>query len=174
MFLFGKTHTREQLCSVQRLALGSDSPLTAAGDLLDEIRFVKSECALQAAEIYDLVTYRPASVLRLQAGEGTLRPRAVADLIAVRYHNNSPSETLTSLSWRDVELVITRGRVQLASSEMLERLPSQIKGRLAPLAVENTVRWFAAPVSELYETAERVLGEGNVRVGGLRVSRAEV
>jgi cytosine/adenosine deaminase-related metal-dependent hydrolase len=172
MFLFGITHTHKQLRSIQRLGLGSDSPLTAAGDLLDEVRFVRSQCNLLPEEIYVLVTDRPANILRLQKGEGTLRPKAVADLIAVRHRNNSPSETLSSLSWRDVELVIIRGRVQLASTEMLERLPSQAKQRLSPLTVDGTVRWLATPVSELYDAAAKVLGD--VRVGGLSVSPAEV
>ena len=173
-FLFGKTHTREQLRSIQQLALGSDSPLTAAGNLLDEVRFMKSECDMESEEVYELVTDRPATILRLRRGEGTLKPKAIADLIAVRYRNDSPSRTLTSLSWRDVELVITGGRIRLASAKMLERLPVKIKRQLNPLTVEDTVRWLSAPVSVLYEAAEKVLGKGNVRLGGLRVSPAEV
>src|SRR5262249_38157875 len=38
-FLFSKTALPEQLESIHRLAIGSDSPLTATGDLLDEISF---------------------------------------------------------------------------------------------------------------------------------------
>ena len=141
---------------------------------MDEVRFMKSECGMKSEEIYDLVTDRPATILRLRRGEGTLRPKAVADLIAVRYRNDSPSRTLTSLSWRDVELVITGGRIRLASTKMFERLPVKIKQQLNPLTVEDTVRWLSAPVSVLYEAAEKVLGKGNVRLGGLRVSSVEV
>jgi cytosine/adenosine deaminase-related metal-dependent hydrolase/ubiquinone/menaquinone biosynthesis C-methylase UbiE len=173
-FLFGKTHTREQLRSVQRLAVGSDSPLTAEGDLLDEIRFTKSVCNLQAEEIYGLVTDQPARILRLQNGEGTLRPTAVADLIAVRLGAAAPAEILTELSWRDVELVLVGGCVHLASSEIFERLPAEMKRQLIPVIVEGELRWLPAPVSEFLEAAELVFGAGGVRVGRLRVSSMEV
>ena len=45
-FLFGQTRRWESLATINNLVLGSDSPLTAAGDLLDEIRFahVKTRC----------------------------------------------------------------------------------------------------------------------------------
>ena len=174
-FLFGKTHTREQLRSVQRLAIGSDSPLTAVGDLLDEIRFTKSTCDLQAEEIYDLVTDQPARILRLQSGEGTLRPTAVADLIAVRRNSTSiPAEILVGVNWRNVELVIVGGHVQMASSEIFERLPVEMKRQLTPLAIEGELRWLPAPTSEFLEAAEAILGTGSVRVGGLQVSSMEV
>jgi hypothetical protein len=174
-FLFGKTQTRQQLRSVQRLAVGSDSPLTAEGDLLDEVRFTSFACNLHPEEIYSMVTDRPARILRLRKGEGTLRPTAVADLIAVRQRGDAaPAEVLVGLSWRDVELVIVGGRIQLASSKIVERLPAEIKQQLVPLTVEGELRWLPAPASEFLEAAEAILGTGRVRVGGLRVSPMEV
>ncbi len=168
-FLFGKTHTREQLHSVQRLAIGSDSPLTAAGDLLDEVRFTKSACNLRDEELYGLVTDQPARILRLRNGEGTLRPNAAADLIAVRNRAGSPAAVLSDLSWRDVELVVVGGCVQLASSEVFLRLPNDVKRRLLPLAIDGELRWLPSCAYELLQTVEAILGEGNVHVGGLRV-----
>ena len=66
------------------MVLGSDSPLTAAGDLLDEIRFAHTHIGLDANSIYAMVTNRAADVLRLRRGEGTLRPGSVADIVVVR------------------------------------------------------------------------------------------
>jgi cytosine/adenosine deaminase-related metal-dependent hydrolase/ubiquinone/menaquinone biosynthesis C-methylase UbiE len=168
-FLFGRTHTREQLRSIQRLAIGSDSPLTATGDLLDEVRFTKSACNLQAEEIYGLVTDQPARILHLRNGEGTLRPDAVADLIAVRRQAASPAEILSGLSWRDVELVVVGGRVHLASSEIFQRLPTDMKRRLIPFEIGDELRWLPCSAREFMEAAEAVLGKGSVRVGGLQV-----
>jgi len=172
-FLFARTHTGERLRSIERLALGSDSPLTANGDLLDEVRFARRVCDLPTDELYRMVTDRAARIVRLDRGEGTLRARSVADLIAIRHRSGSPAEVLTEASWREVELVLVGGQVQLASSELFGRLPVRVRRELAPVLVEGELRWLRAPVPALLEAAEDVLGTGNVRVGGLRLARAE-
>ena len=64
---------------VLRSALGSDSPLTSAGDLLDEIRTAQTT-GVSPVKIYDLVTSSSARVLGLSGGEGAIRPRTRADL----------------------------------------------------------------------------------------------
>ena len=100
--------------SLNKVVLGSDSPLTAAGDLLDEIRFARTQIGLHANSIYGMVTNQPADILRLRRGEGRLRPGSAADMLVVRDRGLSPAETLAQLTVDQVELVITAGRVQLA------------------------------------------------------------
>jgi cytosine/adenosine deaminase-related metal-dependent hydrolase len=173
-FLFGRTHTRECLLCVDRLALGTDSPLTAAGDLLDELRFAKLACGLGAEQLYSIITKAAADILRLRNGEGTLRPDSVADFVAVRHRSGTPAEILTELSWRDVELVIVGGCVHLASADIYERMPEVMRRNLTPVMVENELRWLQGPVITMLQAAERTLGKGNVRLGNLRISAAEV
>jgi cytosine/adenosine deaminase-related metal-dependent hydrolase/ubiquinone/menaquinone biosynthesis C-methylase UbiE len=167
-FLFGNTHTQESISSAERVVLGSDSPLTAAGDLLDEIRFAHNEVGVTPRELYPQVTSRSAEVLRLKNGEGTLRPGAMADLIGVRNTGLNPAATLAQLSYRDIELVLLGGRVQLASESIMARLPDEIASGLRPLEVEKTVRWIRAPLGRLFGEAEKVLGCG-LRIGGKTV-----
>jgi len=172
-FLFEKTHMREQLHSIERLALGSDSPLTATGDLLDELHFAKSACGLGPEELYPLITDNAAHVLRLRRGEGTLRHNAMADLVAVCHRRGTPAEILAEMSWRDVELVIVRGRVHLASANVYDRLPEEIRRDLTPLLIDGELRWLRGLVNAMLQAAERVIGNGDVRLGGLQIS-AEV
>jgi cytosine/adenosine deaminase-related metal-dependent hydrolase/ubiquinone/menaquinone biosynthesis C-methylase UbiE len=170
-FLFGKTPSCETLTSISRLALGSDSPLTAAGDLLDEIRFATQACAMSSQQLYSLVLDSPASMLRLGHGEGSMRPGARADLIAVRDRQCEPAEIICSLHASDIELVLLAGRVQLASAAIFEKLPAEDRVGLEPLSVDGEVRWLRAPVEALLSAAEEVLGKGAVRVGGKSVCR---
>ena len=109
----------KSLETLPRVALGSDSPLTAAGDLLDEIRFAASTVCLSSEDVYSLVTTRAADVLRLNSGEGTLRIDALADFFAVRDTGESPAHRLAALKYRDVEFVVIGGRVQLTSPTCL-------------------------------------------------------
>src|SRR5262249_40034352 len=54
-FLFGRTHALQTIASVHRVSIGSDSPLTAAGDLLDEIRLAHRAIGVSADALYRMV-----------------------------------------------------------------------------------------------------------------------
>lgn len=168
-FLFSKAPSFEQLMKVNRLAIGSDSPLTADGDLLDEISFCRDALQLSPETIFDLVSSSPASILRLSIDAGDIRPGAPADLFAVRSSAVSPAQHLVSLSWHDVELVIVGGVVRLASDELFERLPASLRSRLEPLSIDGVIRWIDAPVASLFESAAKVLGAENVSINGRRI-----
>jgi hypothetical protein len=152
-----------------RVAIGSDSPLTAQGDLLDELRFAHEISGLSSEELYRCATVTPAGLLRLKNGEGCVRAGAWADLIAVRDTGRSPCDTLAELAFQDIELVVIGGRVQSASMEMSERLPLETLSGLQPLCIEGTVRWIRAPIQWLFEQTRAHLA-GEIRLGGKRVS----
>jgi cytosine/adenosine deaminase-related metal-dependent hydrolase len=167
-FLFGRLPDLSLLSGVEQVALGNDSPLTAEGDLLDEIRFAARCCGVSASRAYQMVTAVPASILRLSDGEGCIRESGFADVIAVRDVGGSPAERLQSMSMTDVEFVMIGGRIQLVSEALMERLPcSQTQG-LERLSIDGATRWLRAPVSSLLENTEEVLGKGEVRLGGRR------
>jgi hypothetical protein len=116
------------------------------------------------------VTENAAQLLHLQNAEGRFRADGVADLIAVRYAGLTPAETLTTLSYREVELVLLGGRVQLVSSELKQRLPVAACEGLQALSIEGAVRWIRAPLDWLFaETAVHLRGE--IVLGGKRVCR---
>jgi cytosine/adenosine deaminase-related metal-dependent hydrolase len=169
-FLFGVLPDLRLLRSIPNLSLGNDSPLTAAGDLLDEIRFAIDACGVDPTLAYAMVTTAPAAILRLTQGEGELRQGGFADLIAVRDTSLGPGDRLRSLAMQDVELVMIGGSVRLASQQVLERLPARAQQGLEPLSVDGAVRWLRAPVANLLRGAEEVLGPGQVRLGARTVS----
>ncbi len=167
-FLFGQTHCRESLAAVDNLVLGSDSPLTAAGDLLDEIHYARLQTGVDAHELYRLAITRPCAVFRFEDGRGTLQPGAAADLIAVRDTGASPANTLAQMFSGDVELVLVAGRVQLASQELFQRLPQQWTSGLQPLEVDGQLRWVRAPLGRLFGEATHALG-CNITLGKKKV-----
>jgi cytosine/adenosine deaminase-related metal-dependent hydrolase len=169
MFLFGRTLAMQAIESLRHVALGSDSSLTAEGDFLDEVRFAFGMTQLPVDAIYGFVTRSSARLLKLHEGQGRLRAGGLADMVAVRDRGQGPADALANLSYRDVQLVLIGGRVQLASEEMLQRLPRSTRHGLQPLMVEGIVRWIRAPLERLFsETAGHLL-EG-IFLGGKRVS----
>ena len=169
-FLFGMLPNMDLLGTIDHVALGSDSPITAAGDLLDEIRFAIDYCGITSDRAYRMVTETSATILRLKDGEGVLNLSGAADLIAVRDTGGDAAERLHALSIPGIELVIVRGRVQLASETVWKLLPPQVKQGLEPLWIDGIVRWLRAPVNELLRKAEAVLGQNEVRLGRKSVS----
>jgi cytosine/adenosine deaminase-related metal-dependent hydrolase/SAM-dependent methyltransferase len=168
VFLFGRTHTRDTIQSLPLVALGNDSPLTAQGDLLDEVRFAREAVGMPAEELYSMVTTSAARTLRLKNGEGTLRVGALADFVGVWDKGLSPADTLAAISYRDVEIVIIGGRLQLASSHVMGRFPRSVTTGLRPLEMEGEVRWIRAPLDRLFSETKRHL-PGETKLGGRRV-----
>ena len=165
-FLFGRLPDMDLLGAIENVSLGSDSPLTATGDLLDEIRFVTEACNIASNMAYRMVTEAPATLLRLTDGEGTIRVCGPSDLIAVRDTGQGAADRLRTLSMAEIEFVMMRGRVQLASETVWKRLPTQAREGLESLWIDGNIRWLRAPVRELLRKAEEVLGPGEVRLGG--------
>jgi cytosine/adenosine deaminase-related metal-dependent hydrolase len=169
-FLFGKTPAMPFLSGIGNIAIGTDSPLTAIGDLLDEVRFATQACALSPQVAYRMVTTAPAAILRLNNGEGSITESGAADLIAVRDTGGSPAHILQGISADDMELAMIGGRVQLTSDAILDRLPASAKKGLEPLSINGITRWLRAPVGQLLVQAEEVLGAGHVRLNGAPAS----
>jgi cytosine/adenosine deaminase-related metal-dependent hydrolase len=151
-FLLGSTLDAKVRHSGIDIALGSDSAVTAAGDLLDELRVAREQGA-KPEELYRMVTEIPARMLRLR--------EYPADFAIFRDHGITPAETL--LAGRGPEMVILAGRVKLVSPSIatparFKRL--KVSGRKAVLV--------DADVPALHARASRVVG--SVRLAGHRVS----
>jgi len=169
-FLYGKLPDLTLLGEIERVALGSDSPVSAEGDLLDEIRFAIDRCGVSPERAYRMVTSIPAQVLRLYDAVGTIKESGVADFIAVWDTGGAPADKLQTLSLHEIEFVMIGGRVQLASETVLERLPIFERYGLEPLSVGATTRWLRAPVNDLLRRTEEVLGKNEVRLGSRSLS----
>jgi cytosine/adenosine deaminase-related metal-dependent hydrolase/ubiquinone/menaquinone biosynthesis C-methylase UbiE len=168
-FLFSQTISHSLLTSLHRVALGSDSPISATGDLLDEIRFAHREIAIDVNTIYNMVTSNSANILHLRQGEGHLEKLGVADMIAIRSQGITPALALSELTWDKVELVILSGKVHMASQSIFARLPQYIRAGMDLLDIADQQRWIRAPLRHLFSTAESILGSGRLQIGGRQV-----
>jgi cytosine/adenosine deaminase-related metal-dependent hydrolase len=168
-FLFGELPDMALLGRLENVGLGNDSPLTAEGDLLDEIRFAVRSCGIEPSAAYRMVTEAPAAILQLKDGEGTIKVSGVGDLIAVRDTGHDAADRMRTLSMTDVEFVMIEGRVQLASEIILDRLPPRARQGLEPLCIDGFIRWLRAPVKELLRKTEETLGANEVHLGSRRL-----
>ena len=159
LFLLGRTLTPGVLRSGILVALGTDSALTATGDLLDELHAARSASRLSRGDLYRMVTEEAAQVLRLEKGAGRVSEGGPADLVAVRDQGRTPAATLCGLVSRGPEMVMVAGQIKLVSPSLAVQLPAFVHRRLYPLAVEGRGKTLVdADVPELHRRATRVLG----------------
>jgi cytosine/adenosine deaminase-related metal-dependent hydrolase len=170
-FLYDTVPDLSVLSEIKQVALGSDSPLTAEGDLLDEVRFAIRICGISPLKAFAMTTTIPAKILRLDNSAGTITKSGLADLIAVRDTGPTAIDRFQTLSAADIEFAMIGGRVQLASDAVLDRLPHPMRKGLEPLEVDGATRWLRAPISDLLRAAEDVLGTGGVRLGSRAVCK---
>lgn len=163
-FTLGRTLPNEAFESGIPIALGSDSALTAAGDFLDELRVALKH--VTADRLYDMVTRTAAQVLRLQAGEGSIRNAGVADLLVISDNGQQPADALFSIC---PHLVMIGGRIKLLSPEMARHLGLPELPGFEQIELEGRGRWFIDyPLAALLERTATYLGHG-FRLAGKKV-----
>jgi hypothetical protein len=118
-FLFGRTapvraFLDSSAAAHTHVCLGSDSRVTGARDLLDELRAALSLSAVTPSELLRMVTTAPARLLRLpdagRLGEGT-----PADMVIVPAKKDAVAEALIDTSRADIALVTIAGRPMIGA-----------------------------------------------------------
>jgi cytosine/adenosine deaminase-related metal-dependent hydrolase len=109
--LFGATADVAGLISRGRVALGTDSRLTGARDLLGELRAARDLAGLDDHALESLVTADGARLLRL-ADRGVLQAGACADILVL-----PPDMPLADATRADLRLVMVGGRVRYADKD---------------------------------------------------------
>jgi cytosine/adenosine deaminase-related metal-dependent hydrolase len=160
LFTLGRSLAPETLRSGLFIALGTDSPLTAQGDMIDEVCVAARHLPLE--EIYPLVSTNSARILRLDEGQGLIRSRGVADVVAVKDTGQTPAEALRHLL---PELVLIGGRTMLVNPAL--GLPAG--DDLHEIALEGRGKWLVrVNIPKLREAASTALGR-ELHLGGKRV-----
>ncbi len=220
LFTLGKTLDVDSLPSGIEVVLGNDSPLTAAGDLLDEIRIAhqvqgsgqipayeggrvsqaRGGCRADntrdmpsaghppqavacsplpkgefsslkiefADQLYHMVTTWAAHVMRLHQGEGSIAEASVADLVVVRDTGCPPAQRLVELSAADIELVMIKGEIMLASARLASQLSPTLLNGMQSLTYNQQKYSVALDIQPHWEVTCRILGD-NFRLAGKEI-----
>jgi cytosine/adenosine deaminase-related metal-dependent hydrolase len=118
-FLLGRTLYPHRLHDAGRLALGTDSRLTGARDLLEEMRGVLERGELGAAALLELATRASARILRMP-GRGALSPGDCADLVVVADAGKDPALALPGLRRSQLRAVVRNGKPCIADRDLGE------------------------------------------------------
>jgi cytosine/adenosine deaminase-related metal-dependent hydrolase len=111
MCLFGKSAEVRELVARNRVALGTDSRLSGARDLLDELKVASELAGLDQATLQSLVTETGAALLRL-SDRGALRPGLRADLLVL-----PAAAGLGNATRADVRMLMIDGIIRYGDGE---------------------------------------------------------
>jgi cytosine/adenosine deaminase-related metal-dependent hydrolase len=146
LHLFGKTADVAELAARGRVALGTDSRLSGAGDLLDELRLVGQLGAVDESSLESLVTSHSARLLRLN-DRGKLRAGFRADILIL------PAQTrLASARRTDVRLVLVDGIVRYGDKDYAQRVAP--RGQRTDIRVDGSAKVLDAHIAELLSHAQ--------------------
>jgi cytosine/adenosine deaminase-related metal-dependent hydrolase len=146
LHILGRTLARDIVMSYPFITLGSDSPISAAGDLLDELQAARALMDIPPDLLYEMVTSRAARVLRLSAHEGTVSSGGVANLLIVRDKGLAPCESLATLERSDLIATMHNGEFSVAAEEFHYQQQEFSQRRLAPTE-RHGLRWYVATPS---------------------------
>jgi cytosine/adenosine deaminase-related metal-dependent hydrolase len=114
--ILGRTLDPRTLFRAGRLALGSDSRLSGARDLLAELKVAAAHSDLTAREVVALATICAARVLRAPT-IGGLSPGQYADLLVLRDRGGDPYQQLLAASRADLRAVVRDGVPAIADPD---------------------------------------------------------
>jgi cytosine/adenosine deaminase-related metal-dependent hydrolase len=109
--LFGKSAEVSDLVACGRVALGTDSRLSGARDLLRELRVAREVAGLDDATLQALVTESSARLLRL-TDRGALEAGMFADFLVL-----PRSRALSEANRGDVRMVVVGGRMRYGDTD---------------------------------------------------------
>lgn len=115
--LFGHVAPVRDLAAQGLAALGTDSRLTGARDLLAELRFARQAGFAGPGELLRMVGVDAARLCGLPK-HGLLGPGMAADLLLLRDDGRPPAEQLCDRARGDLRLVVRRGRPALADPDL--------------------------------------------------------
>jgi cytosine/adenosine deaminase-related metal-dependent hydrolase len=165
VFTLGRSLTKSVLDSGVPIALGTDSAMTAAGDMLDELALASRSVAPE--RLLAMVTSEAARILKMPSGFGRICHGGPADLLVIEDNGESPARSLLT---KCPQLVIVKGRLVLVAAPFVAHRPSFSLNCLFPLNVEGRgLYWIDFDVQPLIDETKKVLN-GDLRLAGRAVA----
>lgn len=164
-FTLGRTVNPDVLRAGISIALATDSGMTGAGDLLDELQ--EAAPMVEAERLYEMVTVGAARVLKLPVGFGEIRDGSPADFLVMADKGQTPAEALlTGLPHG----VVIAGQLRLASLQFATICRWPAIQALQPVEVEGRGSYLAAFDTRALIEETRAVFDDDLRLAGKAIA----
>ncbi len=144
--LLGRSLDPRRLHAAGRLALGSDSRLSGARDLLREMRGIAARGELSPAQLLELATSHAARILRLPL-RGSLAPGAAADLVVVEDRGGDKAHSLVGIERSQIRAVVRDGVPRIADPDFAEWFAATGMDTV-PVTLDGKPKLLARPLAD--------------------------
>lgn len=121
-YLFGQTTPIHSLHNQVPVALGTDSSLSGAVSLFDELRTAQSLSALSSHDLFQMVSAAPRSIFGFSPDAGAIVERGRADLFIVSGVKENPYDRLIRAEPGDIRFLMASGRVLLVDRTLASEI----------------------------------------------------
>ena len=120
-FLFNKTAAIDELKNETKILFGTDSAVSAEGNIWEHLRFARKLKLLEDKELFNSLTSAPAEVWDLKSF-GEVKENFSADLVVAKNKFNNGLESFFSLNPEDIIMILKKGKIVLWDESIKDQL----------------------------------------------------
>ena len=157
--LYARTADVSALRDSVPILFGTDSPLTASGDIWEQLRHAREACGVDSRLLYEALTTSAADAWGLR-DRGRVAPGMLADIVVARKKRAGVWESFDALAAQDILAVIRRGRLVLydATLDCSAATPAATRGRFHAVELAGTRKFVAFDLPALAKRIQRHRG----------------
>lgn len=150
IFLFGKTADIRTLKKNTAILFGTDSTLTADGNIFENLRTAKNLNLLSDTELFDSLTKTAAEVWGLN-NCGSIEEGKISDIVIARQKSVNLYESFYNTNPEDILLILKNGEVVLFDSTIKESLRGVMKhtNSFNEINIKGHIKYADYPVGEI-------------------------
>ena len=120
-FLFDKTANVNELKKETKILFGTDSTVSANGNIWDHLRFARKLNLIDDKDLFGSLTATPAGVWNLEL-LGKIKENYSADLVVAENKLSSTWDSFFSLNPQDIILILKQGKIVLWDKSIKDQL----------------------------------------------------
>ncbi len=165
IFLFGKTADISSLKKHTKILFGTDSKLTADGNIFENLRTARNLNMLSDQELFHSLTKTAAEVWGLN-NCGSIEVGKNADIVIARQKTDNIYESFYNTDPGDILLILKNGEIILYDRTIQDTLTGMLKhtGSFNEINVNGKIKHADYPVGEILKKIKAMLSGIEIRI----------
>ena len=152
-FLFDETADICELKEGTKIIFGTDSAVSAAGNIWQHLRFARKLNMLDDKKLFDSITITPAEVWNLKSF-GAIKKNYTADIVIAKNKFNKSWDSFYSINPEDIILILKGGKIILWDEEIKNQLNflSLEKKHFSKILLSGKMKYVAGNLKALFNS----------------------
>ncbi len=159
-FLYNKTANISELKEETKILFGTDSRVSAEGNIWEHLRLARKIKALDDNDLFHSITSTPAEVWNLKS-LGLINENYLADLVIAKNKFKNRWDSFFSLTPEDFIMILKKGRIIFWDESIKDQLNFSVEEikLFSRIAFNGNVKYVLGNISELVSSIRRYNSE---------------